>query len=95
MRPKERKPAHPGEILEELYIKPLGLSQGQIAAHLGIQRGQLNNIIHGKQGVTPRLALRLADAFGTTPEFWMNLQSNCELWEAARKHERITALVAV
>lgn len=83
---KKRKPTHPGEILEEDYIKPLNLNLQKLADRLGISRNTLFKIRAGKAGVTPQIALALAEAFDTTPQLWINLQSNYDLW--VEKHNR-------
>jgi len=80
--PKERMATHPGEVLLEEYIKPLGLTQAALAAELKISANRLNELVRGKRGVTADTALRLARRFDTSPEFWMNLQSLYELTEA-------------
>jgi addiction module HigA family antidote len=80
--PKERIATHPGEVLLEEYIKPLGLVQATLAKELGISTNRLNELVKGKRGMTADTALRLARRFDTSPEFWMNLQSAYELTEA-------------
>jgi addiction module HigA family antidote len=80
--PKERATTHPGEVLLEEYIKPLGLTQAALATELGISTNRLNELVRGKRGITADTALRLAHRFKTSPEFWMNLQSAHELTEA-------------
>ncbi len=79
MLPKSRTPTHPGEILLEEFLKPLGVSQVALAEHLGIPTQRINEIIRGKRGVSPETAWLLAGALGTTPEFWINLQANHDL----------------
>ena len=88
MLPKYRKPTHPGEILSEEFLRPLGISQSKLAAHLGWAHAKINEIVHGKRGVTAETALAFSDAFGTSAEFWMNLQTNYDLWEAQQEHKR-------
>lgn len=77
MLPKNRPPSHPGEILFEEFLKPLGLSQGQFAQHLGgtWTQPKVSEIINKKRRITEVIALDFADAFGTSAEFWINLQS--------------------
>jgi antitoxin HigA-1 len=77
--PENRIPTHPGEILSEEFLKPLGLSQVALAGHLGIPVQRVNEIVRGKRGVTPDTAWKLAQAFETSPEFWINLQANHDL----------------
>lgn len=79
MIPKERIPTHPGEILLEEFLKPLRLSQVQLAEHLDIPVQRINEIVKGKRGVTPDTAWLFAKAFKTTPEYWLNMQSNYDL----------------
>ena len=85
-------PVGPGEILSEEFLKPLELTQRQFAAHLGWPQPRLNEIIKGKRGITPATALAFADAFGTTPEFWLNAQRAVDLWEAMQVHRPIPRL---
>lgn len=79
MLPKSRIPTHPGEILLEEFLKPLGVSQVALAEHLDIPVQRINELVRGKRGVTPETAWLLAGALGTTPEFWINLQANHDL----------------
>lgn len=80
--PKKRIPTHPGEILSEEFLAPLGLPQVKLAAHLGVPVQRINELVRGKRGVTPETAWMLAGAFGTTPEFWLNLQTSYDLVRA-------------
>jgi len=75
MNPKNRIPTHPGEILLEEFLKPLGLTQVGFAAHIGVSVQRVNEIVKGKRGVTPETAWLFAQALGTSPEFWINLQT--------------------
>lgn len=79
MIPENRIPTHPGEILLEEFLKPLGLSQVALAEHLGIPTQRVNEIVRGKRGITPETAWLLSQAFGTTPQFWLNLQMQYDL----------------
>ena len=88
MLPKYRSPTHPGEILSEDFLKPLGITQTRLANHLGCSHAKVNEIVNGKRGVTAETALALADTFGTTPQFWINLQMNFDLWEAQQDHKK-------
>ncbi len=76
MLPKNRIPIHPGQILLEDFLKPMGVSQVALAEHLDIPVQRVNELVRGKRGVTPETAWLLAGALGTTPEFWINLQRN-------------------
>ena len=82
MLPKKRIPTHPGEVLLEEFLEPLGLTQVALAAHLGVPVQRINELVRGKRGVTPETAWLLAGAFGTTPEFWLALQTNHDLARA-------------
>jgi addiction module HigA family antidote len=79
----KRQPTHPGNILKEDYLKPLSITIQDMASTLGVSRKTLSKIINGRGAVTPDMALRLSRAFDTTPELWLNLQKNYELWHAA------------
>lgn len=75
-------PMHPGEVLAELYLKPLELSAGALAKKLGVPRTRMERIVKGRTSITPDTALRLARAFKTTPHYWMNMQMNYDLAQA-------------
>ena len=77
--PENRIPTHPGEMLLEEFLKPMGLSQVALAQHIGVPVQRVNEIVRGKRGVTAETAWLLSGAFGTTPEFWMNLQTAHDL----------------
>lgn len=79
MLPENRIPTHPGEILLEEFLTPLELSQVAFARHIGVPVQRINEIVRGKRGVTPDTAWLFAQAFNTTPEFWINLQSAYDL----------------
>ena len=82
--PTHRAPVHPGEMLLEEWLKPLGISQSAFAVRLGVSFPRLHEIIHARRGVTPDTALRLARVTGTSPDFWLNLQQSWDLWHAMR-----------
>jgi len=79
------KPPHPGETIKEDYLAPLGMSVNRLAAGLGIGAARMNEIVRGKRGISADTALRLARYFGTSPEFWLNLQSLYDLRQAEGK----------
>ncbi|MFC7547544.1 HigA family addiction module antitoxin [Plantactinospora sp. GCM10030261] len=79
MLPENRIPTHPGEILSEEFLKPLGLTQVALADHLGVPVQRINELVRGKRGITPETAWLLAGAFGTTPDFWASLQTTHDL----------------
>lgn len=93
MLPRKRIPTHPGEILLEEFLKPLGVTQVALAEHVGVPVQRINELIRGKRGVTPETAWLLADALGTTPEFWINLQSGHDL-ALSRPSRRVRHLAA-
>jgi antitoxin HigA-1 len=84
MIPSHRPPTHPGEMLLEEFLKPLGITQIDAADRMGISLNRLNELIRGKRGMTADTALRLAKLFKTSPEFWMNLQVAWDLYHAKR-----------
>ena len=75
-------PPHPGEILNEFYLKENGLSISKTASNIGISRQSLSELVNGKNGITAQTALRLSKAFNTSPRYWMNLQSVYDLKKA-------------
>jgi addiction module HigA family antidote len=85
MARRRRPPTHPGVILKRQYLDPLGIGIAQAAEALGVSRQSLSKIVHEHRAVTPDMALRLAKAFHTTPELWLNLQQTYDLWHAARE----------
>jgi addiction module HigA family antidote len=90
--PEEREPTHPGEMLLEEFLQPLGISQKEFADRIGVSYVRLNQIVNGRRGVTPSTALRLAKAFGTSPEFWLNGQTALELYRAMHDEREAQAL---
>lgn len=85
--PTNRPPTHPGEMLLEEFLKPLGLTQTEAAKRLGISFVRMNEIVNGRRGVTPDTALRLSRLLGTTPDFWLNGQLAWDLWETLNSPE--------
>ena len=82
-------PPHPGEILKEDYLVPLNLTVTEVAAGLGIARKNLSAIINGHAGISPEMAIRLSKAFNTTPQLWLNMQKEYDLWNAMQKEKEI------
>lgn len=82
-------PPHPGEIIRELCLEPLGLSVTEAAEGLGVSRKTLSAILNGRSGVSPEMALRLSMAFNTSPESWLNQQTQYDLWVAKKEAKRI------
>ena len=87
-------PPHPGEILKELCLEPLGVSVTEAAKALGVSRKTLSSIINGKAGISPEMAVRLSIAFNTSSESWLNQQTQYDLWqvEQHRKNLRVKRL---
>ena len=78
--PTNRAPTHPGEMLLEEFLKPMGLTQRDLADSIYVPYQRINEIINGRRGVTPSTALRLSKFFGVSPDFWMNLQIRWDLY---------------
>jgi addiction module HigA family antidote len=96
MAMKMHNPPHPGEVLRELCLKPLGLTVTETARALGVSRKTLSGILNGRAGISPEMAVRLSLAFETTAESWMNQQVQYDLWHAERNRKklRVTRLSA-
>jgi len=90
------KPPHPGEVLRELCLEPLGLTVTDAAKALGVSRKTLSAILNGRAGISPEMAVRLSIAFGTSAESWLNQQIQYDLWlaEKRRKSLRVSRLTA-
>ena len=82
IRIQKRPPTHPGGILKRHHLEPLSLSVAELAKTLGVSRKTLSKIVNERGNVTPDMALRLSRALKTTPEVWLNLQQNYDLWHA-------------
>ncbi len=80
--PTHRAPTHPGEMLFEEFLKPMGLTQRQVADSIHVPYQRINEIVNGRRGVTPSTALRLSKYFGVSPDFWLNLQLRWDLYFA-------------
>jgi len=87
MIPKNRKPTHPGEILLEEFLKPMDMSQVELAKKMGVPIQRVNTLINGKRDVTAETAILLSRVLKTSSEFWMNLQVAYDLFEAQRAME--------
>lgn len=92
--PTHRAPTHPGEMLLEEFLKPLGMTQRELASRIGVSYPRVNELVQGKRGVTPDTALRLARLFGTSPEFWLQGQLLWELYQAthSKKARKISEI---
>ncbi len=101
--PTNGPPTHPGEMLLEEFLKPLGMSQTELAEKIGVSYPRINELVRGKRGVTPDTALRLERLFGMEAQFWLNLQLAWDLYhmihssaaKKIRKIKRLPALAAV
>jgi addiction module HigA family antidote len=80
--PTHRAPTHPGEMLLEEFLNPMGLTQRDLAEGIRVPYQRVNELVNGRRGITPATALRLAKFFGTTPDLWMNLQLRWDLCHA-------------
>ena len=85
--PRNRPPTHPGEMLLEEFVKPLDLTQAELSRRLGVSYPRLNEIIKGRRSVTPDTALRLSRVLGMSPDFWLGLQQDWDLWNAMNSPE--------
>lgn len=85
--PTQRTPTHPGEMLQEEFLKPMELTQRELANAIHVPYQRINEIVNGRRGVTPSTALRLARFFGMSPDFWMNLQLRWDLYQAQQEEQ--------
>jgi len=86
---KMHNPPHPGEILRELCLEPLGLTVTQAAHALDVSRKTLSGILNGRAGISPEMAVRLSLAFGTSAESWLNQQTHFDLWHVERRRKKL------
>jgi antitoxin HigA-1 len=86
--PIHRPPTHPGDMLAEEFLKPLGLAQVRFAEEIGVPVQRLNGLVKGRRSLSADTALSLAQRLDTTPQFWMNLQANWDLWHAQKAQRR-------
>jgi antitoxin HigA-1 len=82
--PMNREPTHPGEMLLEEFLDPMGITQRELADAIGVPYQRVNELVNGKRGITPSTALRLAQFLGTTSAFWMNGQACWDLYHAQK-----------
>ncbi len=82
-------PPHPGEVLRELCLEPLGISVTDAAKALGVSRKTLSSILNGRSGISPEMAIRLGKAFNTSPESWLNQQVQYDLWKAEQNSRKL------
>jgi len=81
----EFPPVHPGEVLREEFLKPLGITQSQLAKELGVSFRAVNELVNEKRALSPEMAIKLAKRFNTSPQFWLGLQMDYDLWKAAKR----------
>ena len=86
---RKRRPTGPGEILREEFLRPLGVTQKKLADHLGCDVNVINRVVNGRTSVGAEMALKLASALNTTPEFWLHAQKAIDLHEAASRIRRL------
>jgi len=91
--PTNRTPTHPGEMLQEEFLKPMGLTQRELAKEIHVPYQRINEIVNGKRGVTPSTALRLEKYFGMSASFWLNLQLRWDLYFAQQAEEKDLATI--
>ena len=98
MRLMARKPTHPGEVLREEFMPDYGLTVASLAKRLGVSRQSVNEVVRERRAVSTEMAMRLSRLFGTSAEYWLNLQRNVDLWESLDLHreelDAIEALIA-
>jgi len=88
--PTNRSPTHPGEMLLEEFLKPMGVTQKQLSVAIRVPFQRVNELVNGKRGITPSTALRLSRFFGNTPDFWMNLQQRWDLyWVKSKESDEL------
>lgn len=89
MQRHKREPSHPGKVLRHLYMEPLGINVSDLARALRTSRKTVSKIVNEGGSITPEMALRLSIAFDTTPQVWLNLQQNYDLWHAVRESKKL------
>jgi addiction module HigA family antidote len=82
-------PPHPGEVIRQLCLEPLGISVTKAAEAIGVSRKALSELLNGHAGVSPEMALRLSMAFDTSPESWLTMQMNYDLWRAKKRAKKL------
>lgn len=91
--PTDRAPTHPGEMLLEEFLKPMGITQRDLADGVQVPYQRVNELVNGRRGITPGTALRLSKFFGMGPGFWMNLQTRWDLFHAARDESAVLSKI--
>ena len=90
-----REPTTPGEILSQEFLKPLGMTQAELAEHLGCDVKVVNRIVNGRTSVTAEMAIRLGAAFRMSPEFWLNAQQAVDIYQAGRRLKRVPGPISM
>lgn len=90
-----RKPRHPGALIKRQYLEPLGMTITELASVLDVSRKTISEIVNEQAGVSPLMAIRLAKAFQTSPELWLNLQQKHDLWNAVQESESLNEIFPV
>ena len=85
----QREPTTPGEILSEEFLKPLGVTQAELAAHIGCDVKVINRIVNGRSSLTAEMAIRLGAALNMSPEFWLNAQQAVDIYQASKKIRKV------
>ena len=91
----QREPTTPGEILNEEFLKPLGLTQAELASHLGCDVKVVNRIVNGRSSVSAEMAIRLGGALRMSPQFWLNAQQAVDIYHAARRIRKVPAPISL
>jgi addiction module HigA family antidote len=91
--PTHRKPTHPGEILVEEFLRPMGLTQRELSQAIHVPYQRINELVNGRRGITPSTALRLAKYFGMSASFWMNLQLRWDLYHVQQAEKKELAVI--
>lgn len=86
--PTHREPTHPGDMLLEEFLEPMGITQRQLSEAIHVSYQRVNEIVNKKRGITPSTALRLAKFFGVSEDFWLSLQLRCDLYKARKKEAK-------
>ena len=91
--PTHRVPTHPGDILLEDFLQPMGLTQRELAKAIRVPYQRINELVNGRRGITPSTALRLAKYFGMSADFWMNLQLRWDLYDVQQSEKKYLAVI--
>ena len=93
MKMMHRTPTHPGEILKEEFLEPMGITQSRLARELHTSFRAINELVNEKRGITTEMALKLSKYFGTSPQLWLNLQNQYDLYRVSLKKEKEIASI--